>query len=70
MVGLVIGYASGFKAHRSGHGSSERDSDVMETWHYITPIDAIFRDIESVTGCIPSLQLFDDEEGRMAGYWD
>ena len=56
LIGSVVGMASGIATKRT-NGRLEQSHDSLESWHYIVPIDATFRDIERTTGCRVTLTL-------------
>ena len=64
LVGVVVGRAVGVTMRRT-HPSSgvlEPERVVAEqSWHWITPIRPIFRDIERVTGCKVTLERHQDD---------
>ena len=57
VVAVVVGQAIGPAVRRGGPARSYEIS--QECWQHVTPIRAIFRDIEAVTGCRVTLNLED-----------
>ena len=63
LVGLVVGQATGLRKTRASGTIHPADSE-FEGWHYITPIGAVFRDIERVTGCQVTVNLDSEADHR------
>ena len=52
LVGMVVGRGVGPLVTRTSSGIAvEREDEVNQAWHYITPVELLFQDIEHQTGC-------------------
>ena len=56
LVGSVVGQATGSCTELTANGL-EVIPGSRDSWSFITPIEATFRDIEKVTGCQVTLDL-------------
>ena len=55
-VGVVVGRATGFRQNRVSGIFTPEDCD-NQSYHFISPINAVLQDIERVTGCKVTLNL-------------